>query len=200
MLLTNRLSTIEELGTYRSEIIRSRDTGKTCVTVCGGTGCSAWGSENLRETFLDEIRKQGLQATVEVKKTGCHGFCERGPITVILPREIFYERLTVEDVPEVVRETLVKGNIIERLLYTDSATGKKTVYDHEVPFYSKQTRIVFADNGKIDPNEIDDYIARGGYSAVSAALAGMSPEEVIEEVERAGLRGRGGAGFPTGTK
>ncbi len=200
MLPIRQFRSIEDLETYREELVKKRDPKGVCVTVCGGTGCSAWGGEAVRRAFVEEIEKRDLSTRVEVKKTGCHGFCERGPITVILPREIFYQKLTVEDVPKVVEQTILQDNIIGRLLYTDPQTGRKSVYEHEVPFYSKQKRIVFADNGKIDPTEIDDYIVRGGYSAVSKVLNGMDPEEVIETVERSGLRGRGGAGFPTGTK
>jgi NADH-quinone oxidoreductase subunit F len=192
--------TIEDLEAYREKILRSRDPKRACVTVCGGTGCTAWGGEEVRQAFAEEIKRQGLASVVEIKKTGCHGFCERGPITVILPQEIFYQKLTVEDVPEVVQETLIHHNIIGRLLYADPVTQKKSVYEHEVPFYKKQKRIVFADNGRIDPTDIDDYIARGGYSALSTVLASVGPEGVIDLVERSGLRGRGGAGFPTGTK
>lgn len=196
----DRFHAVEDLEAYRGELLRRKDPNRLCVTVCGGTGCSAWGGEAVRRAFVEEIEKQGLSSKVEVKKTGCHGFCERGPITVILPQEIFYQKMSVEDVPEVVSETLLRSNIIGRLLYTDPASGKKSICEHEVPFYSKQKRIVFADNGKIDPTEIDDYIARGGYSAVSRVLSTMEPEEVIDLVERSGLRGRGGAGFPTGAK
>jgi NADH-quinone oxidoreductase subunit F len=200
VLSMNRFRSLEDLESYRGELLQRIDPNRTVVTVCGGTGCSAWGGEAVRQAFVEEIEKQGLASQVEVKKTGCHGFCERGPITVILPQEIFYQKLTVEDVPEVVRETVLRSNIIGHLLYTDPVTQKKSIYEHEVPFYSKQKRIVFADNGKIDPTEIDDYIARGGYSALSKVLADLAPDEVIDQVERAGLRGRGGAGFPTGTK
>ncbi len=200
MLSKDRFRTLEDLEAYRAEILRRKDPGRTCVTVCGGTGCSAWGGDAVRLAFQEEIEKQGLSAQIKVKKTGCHGFCERGPITVILPQEIFYQKMTVEDVPEVVSETLVKSNIIGRRLYTDPQTLKKSVYEHEVPFYREQKRVVFADNGKIDPTEIDDYIAVGGYSALGRVLSEMSPEKVIDIVERSGLRGRGGAGFPTGAK
>ncbi len=197
---SNRFRTIEELEAYRKDLLQAIDPEKTCVTVCGGTGCGAWGGEAVRNAFIEEIGKQGLSSKVEVKKTGCHGFCETGPITVILPQEIFYQKITEEDVPEVVRETVINGNIIGRLLYKDPETQKKSIYEHEVPFYSKQKRIVFADNGKIDPTRIDDYITRGGYAALGKVVAEMSPEVLLETVERAGLRGRGGAGFPTGTK
>jgi NADH-quinone oxidoreductase subunit F len=197
VLSNNRFGTLEDLEAYRKEVLQRRDPSKPCVVVCGVPGC---GGEPVRQAFVEEIAKQGLSSKVEVKKTGCHGFCERGPLTVILPQEIFYQKLTVEDVPEVIQETILRSNVIGRLLYTDPQTQKKSIYEHEVPFYSKQKRIVFADNGKIDPTEFDDYIARGGYSGLSKVLSGMDPVEVIDLVERAGLRGRGGAGFPTGTK
>jgi NADH-quinone oxidoreductase subunit F len=191
---------VEELESYRWRLLQQQDPRQTTVTVCGGTGCSAWGGEQVRQAFVEEIQQRGLSSRVRVKKTGCHGFCERGPITVILPQEIFYQKLTVEDVPEVVQQTLIQKNILGRFLYLDPATEQPSIYEHEVPFYAKQKRIVFRDNGRIDPTNIDDYIARGGYSALSQVLSTMQPLEVIETVERSGLRGRGGAGFPTGTK
>ena len=195
-----RLRNVEDLLHLREMLLQQRDPTKPCVTICGGTGCSAWGSEEVRKAFTEEIERQGLKGKVDVKKTGCHGFCELGPVTVILPEEIFYQQLTKEDVPEVVQETLIRKNVIGRLLYTHPVSGKKFIYDHEIPFYEKQKRIVFCDNGRIDPTEIGDYIARGGYAALSKVLTSMTPEEVIDCVEKSGLRGRGGAGFPTGTK
>jgi len=184
----------------REAILKERDPNKTCVTVCGGTGCRAWGGEEVRLAFIEEIRRQGLERKVDVMRTGCHGFCERGPVVVILPKEIFYQQVVVGDIPEIVSETLLAGRLVERLLYTDPATGKVITYDHDVPFYKGQMRSVFSDNGRIDPTEIRDYIARGGYSALSKVLFSMTPEQVIDEVEKSGLRGRGGAGFPTGRK
>jgi NADH-quinone oxidoreductase subunit F len=141
-----------------------------------------------------------VEAKVDVKATGCHGFCERGTLVVIKPQNIFYQRVKVEDVPEIVSETVVKSNIIDRLLYTDPNTGKKIIHEHEVPFYKRQKRLVFGNNGYIDPAIIDDYLAVGGYAALSKVLFRMSPKEVIKEVKKSGLRGRGGGGFPTGIK
>ena len=195
-----KIRTADELNSLRQSIIGKIDPNKTCVTVCGGTGCTAWGSAEFREALTQEIKTRGLEDKVDVKMTGCHGFCERGPVTVILPKEIFYQQVTKEDVPEIVSKTLIKGEIIERLLYTDSATGKKIIFEPEVPFYKKQTRIVFRDNGRIDPTQISDYIARDGYTALSKVLTTMTPEQVIKTIEKSGLRGRGGAGFPTGRK
>jgi NADH-quinone oxidoreductase subunit F len=199
-VLMGRLGTAEALEAYREEIIRNRDQNRTCITVCGGTGCSAWGGERVRQAFEEEIKRQGLSSNVEIKKTGCHGFCERGPITVILPQEIFYQKLTVEDVQEVVQETLINQNIVGRFLYTDPVTNTKSIYEHDVPFYKKQKRVVFRDNGRIDPTDINDYVRRGGYAALGKVLTSMTSEKVIDVVEKAVLRGRGGAGFPTGTK
>jgi len=190
----------EQLTKVRQSILEKIDPNKTLVTVCGGTGCSALGSKEVREAFERELKARGLEDKVDIKMTGCHGFCERGPVTVILPQEIFYQQITKEDVPEIVSKTLIKGEIIERLLYIDPVTKEKIVYDYEVPFYKRQMRIVFRDNGRIDPTSIFDYIARNGYAALSKVISTMTPEQVINEVEKSGLRGRGGAGFPTGTK
>ena len=195
-----KLSSDKDLILLREAISGETDPSKLCVTICGGTGCRAWGGEEVRSAFIEEIKKQGLAEKVDVMRTGCHGFCERGPVVVILPEEIFYQQVGVGDVPEIVSETLLQNRLVQRLLYTDPATGRVITYDHDVPFYKGQMRKVFSDNGRIDPTEIRHYIGRGGYSALSKVLFSMTPEQVIEEVEKSGLRGRGGAGFPTGRK
>ncbi len=195
-----RLSSPDELEAKRESIIRSRDACKPCITICGGTGCHAFGCEKIVSDFKQEIKRQGLEANIDIRTTGCHGFCERGPMVVIRPQNIFYQRIKEEDVPEIISETIAKGKIIDRLLYTDTTAGKSVIYENEVPFYQKQERIVFGNNGFIDPTIIDDYLAVGGYSALSKALYKMSPEKVIDEVMKSGLRGRGGGGFPTGIK
>jgi NADH-quinone oxidoreductase subunit F len=195
-----KLKSDKDLIALRETLLKERDPNKTCVTICGGTGCRAWGGEEVRLAFIEEIQKQGLEGKIDVMRTGCHGFCERGPVVVILPKEIFYQQVAVTDIPEIVSETLVRDRLVERLLYTDPATGRVITYDYDVPFYKGQMRLVFSDNGRIDPTEIRDYIARGGYSALSKVLCFMTPEQVIDEVEKSGLRGRGGAGFPTGRK
>ena len=196
----NKLGSIEDLETLRKSIIEKIDPNKPCITICSGTGCHAYGCDKVAAAFEQEIKRQNLEAKVDLKTTGCHGFCERGPLVVIKPKNIFYQRVGVDDVPEIISETIVKGNIVDRLLYTDPDTGEKITYEHEVPFYKKQNRLVFGNNGLLDPVAIDDYIAVGGYAALGKALFKMSPEEVIDEVKKSGLRGRGGGGFPTGIK
>ena len=196
----NRLSSPDELEAIRKSIIKSRQPNKPCITVCGGTGCLALGVTNVIAAFEQEIQKQGLDTKVGLRITGCPGFCERGPLVVIEPEHIFYQRVSVEDVSEIISETVLKGNIIDKLLYTDPNTGKRVTLEQEVPFYRKQRRLIIGNNSLIDPNNIDDYLVLGGYSALSKALLKMSPEEIIEEVKKSSLRGRGGGGFPTGIK
>ena len=191
---------LEVFEEIRSEILKTRDTQKTCVTVCGGTGCHAYGCLIVSQAFKDEIEKEGLQKSVDVKTTGCHGFCERGPIVVLQPEGIFYQRVQLDDIKEIISETIKDKKIIDRLLYVDPKTKEKIIYEKEVPFYKKQERIVFGNNGFIDPTDIKDYIALGGYKAISEVLFDMTSETVIEEIKASGLRGRGGAGFLAGKK
>ena len=195
-----RLSSPDELETLRETITKGRDPNKPCITICGGTGCHAYGCDRVIDAFRQEIKQQKLEAKVDIKITGCHGFCERGPLVVIKPDNIFYQRIGEKDVPEIISETIIKGNIIDRLLYVDPNTGKKVTYEHEVPFYKKQERVVFGNNGYIDPTVIDDYLVVGGYSALGKVLLKLSPEQLIDEIKKSGLRGRGGGGFPTGVK
>jgi len=190
----------EKLKEIRIEISKARKKQKTCITVCGGTGCHAYGCIKVAQAFKREIKKRNLQDSVEVRTTGCHGFCERGPIVVIQPEGIFYQRIQLKDIKEVISETVRKKKIIDRLLYVDPETKEKTIYEKDVPFYKKQKRIIFGNNGFIDPTEIKDYIAVKGYAALSKVLGRMTPQEVIEEIKNSGLRGRGGAGFRTGLK
>ncbi len=188
------------LDKIRDEISDSRKKRKTCITICGGTGCHAYGCLKVAESFREEIQKQKLQDSVEVRTTGCHGFCERGPIVVIQPEGIFYQRIKLNDIKEVISKTIINKKVINRLLYVDPRTKKEIVLEKDVPFYKKQKRIVFGNNGFIDPTDIRDYIALGGYKALTKILFDMTSEEVIEEIKASGLRGRGGAGFLTGKK
>ena len=195
-----KLRSPQELEHLRATLVAARDPEKTCVTVCSGTGCLASGCKQVTAAFREEIERQGLADQVDIRTTGCHGFCERGPVVVIHPQGIFYQHVKPKDVPEVVAETVANGNVIDRLLYAHPQTGEKIVYERDVPFYQLQTRVILADNGFIDPTRIEDYIVRGGYGALAKALHTMQPEEVIDVIKRSGLRGRGGAGFPAGRK
>ena len=196
----NRLSSPQELEALRESIVRSRDTRRRCLTICGGTGCLALGAEELIAAFRSEVELRGLSSGVDIRVTGCPGFCERGPLVVIEPENILYQRVRPKDVAEIVSDTIVSGKIIDRLLYVDPNTGQKAVHESEVPFYKKQLRLLLADNSRIDPNNVNDYIALGGYSALVKAIFKMSPVEVLEEVRKANLRGRGGGGFATARK
>ena len=190
----------QNLEHLRETLAAARDPNKKVITICAGTGCLAGGCRPVTDAFYQEIERQGLADEVEVRTTGCHGFCERGPLLVLHPEEIFYEHVKARDVPKILSETVVKGDVIDRLLYKDPQTGEKIVYEHDVPFYKLQTRVILGDNAFIDPTSIEDYIARGGYSALAKALFTMQPEEVVDVIKRSGLRGRGGAGFPAGRK
>ena len=195
-----KVRTPEELERLRVEIKAKGTPDRILVTVCGGTGCRVYGSEQVLEAFQKEMAAVGSDTRMGAKATGCHGFCEQGPVVVIHPQGIFYRRVQVEDVAEIVERTLLKGEIVERLLYTDPNTGQKLAYERDVPFYQRQTRLVLDQNGIIDPMNIEDYLAMGGYAALSKALHEMTPDGIIEEVLASKLRGRGGAGFPTGLK
>jgi len=195
-----KIKTPSELEKLRKSIVAGYDSSRSCITVCKGTGCSASGAAAVVDAFREEIKKHKLESKIDIRTTGCHGFCERGPLVVIYPEGIFYQRVSTEDVAEIVSQTAMRGRIIERLLYVDPVTGKKVVQENEVPFYNKQLRLIFGNNGRIDPTEIRDYIGLGGYSSLSKTLFEMKPQEVIEGIKRAGLRGRGGGGFPTGRK
>jgi len=195
-----KIRSSQELDSLRDSLLQQRDPSKPCVRVCLGTGCRARGSADVMMSFKDEIERHGLEIQVDCKQTGCHGFCERGPVIVIGPKEIFYQKVKQKDVPEIVSKTLLNGDVVDRLLYIDPITGQKALYEHEVPFYKKQTRLVLANNGRIDPTNILDYIAIGGYQALAKATTTMSCEEIIHTIEKSGLRGLGGGGFPTGRK
>jgi NADH-quinone oxidoreductase subunit F len=188
-----------DLEALRRSITRRRDPDKPCITICNGTGCQAYGSKSVVAAFQEEVKKQKLDAKVDVKAIGCPGFCERGTLVVIKPKDIFYQRVRPNDVPEIISETIGKGNVVNRLLFTDRATNKKVTKESDVPFYKHQMRLIIGNNGLIDPTSIDDYLAIGGYTALAKALK-MTPEKIINEIKKSGLRGRGGAGYPTGNK
>jgi len=195
-----RISSVKELDELRREIQASRDPDRPRITVCGGTGCNATGCKGVAGMLREGLRSRELEGRVDLSVTGCHGFCECGPIVIVYPQGIFYQRVTPEDVDEIITETVEKGKPVERLLYRDPVTGEKKMHETDIPFYQKQMRLTIGNNTAIDPASISDYLATGGYSALAKALYGMAPEAVIEEIKRSGLRGRGGGGFPTGVK
>jgi NADH-quinone oxidoreductase subunit F len=199
-MIMPRINSAGELQTYRKGLLSKRDPSKPCIAICAGTGCLGPGSDRVISAFDSEVKKRALKAKVDVRATGCHGFCERGPNVIIYPEEICYTRVTAEDVPEIVSQTLIGKKVIDRLVYTDPHSGEKSVHQSEIPFYKKQMRTLIGNNSKIDPTSLDDYVALGGYSALSRALFEMSPEQVLEEIKKANLRGRGGGGFPAGLK
>ena len=171
------------------------------VLVCGGTGCTSSHSEQIIERLKEEIKAQGLESEVNVIRTGCFGLCALGPIMVVYPEGAFYSRVTPEDVPEIVSEHLLKGRIVKRLLYQETVVDDNTTKSlNETTFYAKQMRIALRNCGVINPEVIDEYIAQDGYAALGKVLTEMTPQEVIDLVLASGLRGRGGAGFPTGRK
>jgi NADP-reducing hydrogenase subunit HndC len=197
--MPKRLSSVEELENLRKKIVSKRDPHKLGITVCAGTGCQTYGAKDVFNAFVDEVNKQGLADKIEVRGTGCHGFCEKGTLVVVFPEETAYVKVQVEDVPEIVTAVASK-KIVERLLYKDPVTDKTIAKESDIPFYKHQTRLVFGNNKLLDPKKIEEYIALGGYSALGKALSQMKPDEVLAEVKKADLRGRGGGGFPAGAK
>lgn len=195
-----RLENIDALGRYRQEIQDAVKKKPSGVSICAGAGCLASGASEVIAAFRAGIEKEGLQAAVDLKGTGCPGFCEQGPVVVVFPEEVCYLQVTAEDVPEIIEKTIKGKKVVERLLFTDPATGEKAVHESDIPFYGNQKRNLLCSNIRIDSRIIDDYIAIDGYSALAKVLSGMTPEEVIGEIRRSRLRGRGGAGFPTGEK
>lgn len=195
-----RIKSFKDLERFKESIIAKEGPDATCVTICSVPGCGVSGSRTIYEAFLKEIKAQEEEKNIIVRRTGCQGFCEMGPIVTIRPRNIFYRRVSAEDVPEIVEKTLFNGGLVERLLCEDPQTAKGVVNEEDIPFYKKQLKIVLRNCGKIDPANIGDYIKMDGYEAVAKVLSKWSPEEVIDCVKESGLRGRGGAGFPAGRK
>ncbi|MEG0268923.1 MAG: NADH-quinone oxidoreductase subunit NuoF [Clostridia bacterium] len=177
------------------------DLFRAHVLVCGGTGCSSSGSNNLIKRFEEQIEKTGLAKEVKVVRTGCFGLCEAGPVVIVYPEGTFYSRIRVEDVDEIVAEHLLKGRIVQHLVYKEKAEEEEQHLSLEnIDFYRTQKRLALRNCGVIDPENIDEYIAFDGYKALAKVLTAMTREEVIDEVLKSGLRGRGGGGFPTGLK
>ena len=184
----------DDLQKFRKSLESKHRPDMVRIFICT-TGCRALGADEVCKAFKSEIEKQSLKDKVEIVDTGCQGLCARAPVLTIEPMGIFYGRVTETDVPEIISRTILKGEIIERLCYTEA--GKRTPYSRDIPFYGKQKKIVLRNCGSIDPKSINEYILRDGYAAISKVLSGMTPDDVVNEIKNSGLRGRGGAGFPT---
>jgi NADH-quinone oxidoreductase subunit F len=196
-----KLRTRQEFNQLASKLVaRRKNNNNKVISICGGTGCRALGCLLVVDAMTTEVTKQGLGNRVDIKFTGCPGFCERGPIVAIKPGDILYQRVKVKDAERIVSESVLKGAVLDDLLVDDLQTKQKYIHQNEIPFYKKQTLHISGSNSEIDPTSIDDYISIGGYGALIKALFELKPEGIIETIKSSGLRGRGGAGFPTGTK
>ena len=175
-------------------------TFRSHVLVCGGTGCTSGGSDKVLETLREGIKANGLDKEITVVQTGCHGMCEAGPIVIVYPEGTFYTHVNPQDAKEIVAEHLLKGRVVERLLFKEAMHSEAVPHYNELPFYSKQVRLTLRNCGYIDPDSLEEYIARDGYQALAKVLTEKTPEQVVEDIKASGLRGRGGGGFSTGMK
>jgi len=190
----------DDLEEIRKKLLERNESEKHCIIISSGTCGRVRDSQKVVEAVYDNIKKHGVEDKVCVRVTGCHGFCQVAPIVVIYPDGIFYQRVKAKDAEDIITETILNNRIVDRLLYVDPTTGEKIVYEKDIPFFRKQMRLLLGNNRFVDPTKIEDYITVGGYKALCKVLFEMQPEEVIEEIKKSGLRGRGGAGFPTGIK
>ncbi len=195
-----RLNSPKELCEMRDREAKIRESRKTMISVCAGTGCLACGCQKVVNALRKELADTGLDKVVELKTTGCHGFCERGPLMVVHPLGLFYQKVKPEDVKLIVEQTLMGEKTVSKLLYHDPITKKVIEHEYDIPFYKKQKRLIFGKNGRMDPTSIQDYIALGGYQSLAKVLTDFQPPEVIEQIKISGLRGRGGGGFLTAKK
>ena len=195
-----KLESVGDLEALRKSILDKRDPQRPVIAVCGGSGCYAYGCVDLIKAFRQQVKDRNLESKVEVRATGCPGFCERGTLVSIYPQGIFYQRVRVEDVEDILTETIIGGKVVDRLLYADPETGETITYEKDLPFYARQERLVMGNNSQIESTSIGDYLAIGGYSALAKVLSEMQPTDVVDEIKKSGLRGRGGGGFPTGRK
>ena len=195
--MLKRLKSYDDLIAMRKSGDKKLKQDKVKVSICM-TGCRALGAQEVYGEFSKQIKKQKLQDKVEVVETGCQGLCARAPVMTIDPLGVFYGRVTVDIVPDIISSTILKGEVINKLCYAEA--GKKIPYLKDIPFYSRQNKVVLRNCGIIDPNSIEQYIERKGYDAFAKALFEFDPERIISEITASGIRGRGGAGFPTGLK
>ena len=195
-----RINSAAELEELRKGVLAGRDPDRPSIAICAGMDCLSQAKGSVIDAFKKEVGKKNLKTKVDIRVTGCHGYCEKGPLVVIYPDEICYLEVTPEDIPEIISQTVLGKKVIDRLVYTDPDTGEKAGQLSEIPFYRNQMRHLMGNSTKIDPKSFDDYLAVGGYSALAKSLFEMSPEQVLEEIKKAELRGRGGGGFPAGRK
>ena len=196
----DRIRTSEDLEEVRAKIIKGRSSKIPCIVIPSGTCGQARGSSEVVKAFQQEIEKHSLQDNIALRITGCGGFCQSEPNLIIYPEEVYYQKVSPDDAEEVISETVLRGRVIDRLLYADPNTGERFAHLSEIPFFKKQKRLLLANNLQVNPTSINDYLAAKGYSALSKVLQEKTPDEVINEIKESGLRGRGGAGFPTGRK
>jgi len=195
-----RISSIDDLFALKERLRSARERELPCISLCDTTGCRATDSADVRDALIREIDERGLGDRVRLQTTGCQGFCERGPVMVVRPHGFFYQRVKPKDVPDILEKTILENEVVERLRYSDPVTRERCLTQDDVPFFNRQERVVLRHNGVVDPRSIEDYLALDGYEALAKCLTSLSPEQVIDEVTKSGLRGRGGAGFPAGVK
>lgn len=195
-----RLNNIQDLEALRQEVIKRQQSLKKSIRVCSGTACHSQGGQQVVKAFDQYLKDNNLAQDYLVKPTGCNGFCAQGPIVVIEPENVFYARVKLDRVPEIMEKTVLGSELVDDLLYVDPETGKKIVHEREIPFFAGQERMVFGDTSINFVTDIEDYISRGGYAAMAKAITSMTQQQVIDEVKLSGLRGRGGGGFPAGVK
>ncbi|MDX2452051.1 (2Fe-2S) ferredoxin domain-containing protein, partial [Desulfosarcina sp.] len=195
-----KLTTQDLEGIRNAQKDRLEFKDKTYLLLCGGTGCHATGAIRVKDALVAAIAEKGLTDKVQVIETGCNGFCALGPLLVVHPGDVFYQKLSVDDMPELVESHLINGKPVVRLLYKDPVSKAKIAAQTKIPFFAHQMPRALRNKGLIDPESIDEYIGRDGYIGVAKALFDMTPQQIIEEMKISGMRGRGGAGFPTGVK
>jgi NADH-quinone oxidoreductase subunit F len=195
-----KIKSVSDLEKWREAILGKEKGFEFTISVCGGTGCQAYGCQKVKAAFQKELKREGMKERVALKITGCPGFCERGPLVTIFPQNIFYQRVKTEDVPLIISETIQNGKVVEHLLFEDPMDHHKITFSQDIPFYRAQMRRLLSHNDLVNPTRIEDYLAVGGYRSLAKAFFQMRPIEVIEEIKASGLRGRGGAGYPTAKK
>ena len=197
-----KLTSSRDLEELRKKLSKQRDGNKTVITICAGTGCLACGCEGVAAAFKTELSKANLEKEVEIKTTGCHGFCERGPLVVIQPQAIFYQRVKPADAKLVVEQSIKGGKVVNKLLYKDPRTGQVMQHEKDIDFYKKQMRLIFGENGFMDPTSIHDYFLLGGYQAMAKALTTITANSILWATSSASLlinrlSPPGGARFPS---